>query len=784
MTHMSLSGLRPGLPFTPYQYKKHLQAPPSRPSPYSQIHQSGSQPVTQTRKILPMGSSLPSLSEVQPQTNSPPSGMQIIQAEQWALIPWVHNQRHVILSMVTAAILNLHHQSSRKATHFVLRALNLQNETVCRELLQEGTGAPPIPNQIPLHITTIFNRLHLEPILEIYVCCPECFYLVALEKDVTQADVTCLRHLRPFDLEPACTSPLVLQKSYKSGPKETFTAIKPFIYQPFHNWLARFLNLEGIEEALTQHLHNPPKDFMTDIWDGSMWKKFKGNVENEPFLIKEGNLAFSLYIDWFNAFGKSSRHASLGNICLVCLNLPPELRLKPENIYLAAIIPGPKEPTGPQLNLILSPLIKELKDLWKGVYFSQTYKYPQGAVFRVAILTVIADVVAMRKITGFISHSGSKFCNFCMIDKSDIDETEAFQWPSRNIHDHKNQVAGWLHADQRRRNALFTEYGVRYSILEELPYWDATIMSNLDVMHNMILGALKDHAMTKLCLPESSWTKLRKNPIKLPSEDSSEDDQDDPDSGISDMDIDSREVRYLTREAQQDTRNLPARTNPIPVQQTFDAPSSIFSDLDYVPVSNLDDPSSSYSETQSQDSAPFKFDSILLGQLQDIIKMIDIPSDWTRVPKNLGAASHGSLKAAEWLLLYKLYIPIFMISKEYQNEPLSDIIVDNTFHLISSLNISTSWTISSQSSLDFTRHWTKYRQSCRKMYPDQRSKPNQHLSTHIPELLHRWGPAPSSATWAYERLNGLFSNFGTNNKTGRSKEIYNTNNYNQKKEEN
>ncbi|PLW35893.1 hypothetical protein PCASD_12124 [Puccinia coronata f. sp. avenae] len=27
----------------------------------------------------------------------------------------------------------------------------------------------------------------------------------------------------------------------------------------------------------------------------------------------------------------------------------------------------------------------------------------------------------------------------------------------------------------------------------------------------------------------------------------------------------------------------------------------------------------------------------------------------------------------------------------------------------------------------------------------------------------RWGSAPSSATWAYERLNGKFSSFGRNN---------------------
>ena len=38
-----------------------------------------------------------------------------------------------------------------------------------------------------------------------------------------------------------------------------------------------------------------------------------------------------------------------------------------------------------------------------------------------------------------------------------------------------------------------------------------------------------------------------------------------------------------------------------------------------------------------------------------------VPSWIDRVPQNLGAASHGSLKAAEWLILYKIYYIIALI---------------------------------------------------------------------------------------------------------------------------
>ncbi|MBW0478704.1 hypothetical protein O181_018419 [Austropuccinia psidii MF-1] len=85
-----------------------------------------------------------------------------------------------------------------------------------------------------------------------------------------------------------------------------------------------------------------------------------------------GALAFFIHVDWFNAHGKSTRLARIGPIMLICLNLLPSERLKPDNVYVAGIIPGPKELTALQLNYLLMPLIKELKELWQGYHSSPT----------------------------------------------------------------------------------------------------------------------------------------------------------------------------------------------------------------------------------------------------------------------------------------------------------------------------------------------------------------------------------------------------------------------------
>ncbi|MBW0505719.1 hypothetical protein O181_045434 [Austropuccinia psidii MF-1] len=123
-----------------------------------------------------------------------------------------------------------------------------------------------------------------------------------------------------------------------------------------------------------------------------------------------GALAFSIYVDWFNAHGKSTRLASIGPIVLIFLNISPSEILKPENVYVAGIIPGPKEPTALQLNYLLMPLIKELKELWQGYHFSPTSTGPSGLFIYFAILTAIAYVKQMSLDEHYSPNTQRKMC--------------------------------------------------------------------------------------------------------------------------------------------------------------------------------------------------------------------------------------------------------------------------------------------------------------------------------------------------------------------------------------
>ena len=82
---------------------------------------------------------------------------------------------------------------------------------------------------------------------------------------------------------------------------------------------------------------------MGDIFDGRLWKDMMF-INDTPFLAEPNNLCLSINVDcdWFKVYDHSQYSA--GPIYLVILNLPRHERYKDENVILAGIIPGPKEP--------------------------------------------------------------------------------------------------------------------------------------------------------------------------------------------------------------------------------------------------------------------------------------------------------------------------------------------------------------------------------------------------------------------------------------------------------
>ncbi|MBW0576911.1 hypothetical protein O181_116626 [Austropuccinia psidii MF-1] len=70
-----------------------------------------------------------------------------------------------------------------------------------------------------------------------------------------------------------------------------------------------------------------------------------------------------------------------------------------------------------------------------------------------------------------------------------------------------------------------------------------------------------------------------------------------------------------------------------------------------------------------------------------------------------------------------------------QSEELENELTKNTFHLISAINIATSWTVSKEDATAFAEPWKIFCLSNQHLFPKQKSKPNHNSADHIPELF-------------------------------------------------
>jgi hypothetical protein len=125
-----------------------------------------------------------------------------------------------------------------------------------------------------------------------------------------------------------------------------------------------------------------------------------------------------LSMDGFQAYNSDSTSYSCLLVFVMPYNLPPNKCLMEGFIFLALVIPGPKEPKK-QMNIFLHPLMEELKELWQGL---DAYDSHLKCRFNLcaAYLWLIHDYLAYDKFVGWCVH-GQLNCPVCM------DESDAFR---------------------------------------------------------------------------------------------------------------------------------------------------------------------------------------------------------------------------------------------------------------------------------------------------------------------------------------------------------------------
>ena len=321
-----------------------------------------------------------------------------------------------------------------------------------------------------------------------YACCPTCsaLYPPQDEDGVPMYPFTCIS-------EPCRGCDLLKLGSTPDG-KSVGVPKRPFMMQDFDDFVARLLSRPGMEAAIQrsrEHVHN---ETVHDIINADGIRTIKG-PDGIPFLSggqqNELRLLWCLSVDFFNPYHNkiAGKVASVGSIVLSCLMLPPDMRHKPENLCLVGIIPGPREPSGKEIDHFLRPLVNIMKASWTHGTTYSTHNYPHGRLVRSAIALSVNDLPMARKIMGLANY----------VDRKAAKEESTSSIQPRTLQTVREHAHKWKSATtQKERKHLYDKTGVRHSVLMELDYWDPTTMVPVDGMHLLFIGLLQYHARTVL----------------------------------------------------------------------------------------------------------------------------------------------------------------------------------------------------------------------------------------------------------------------------------------------
>lgn len=350
-------------------------------------------------------------------------------------------------------------------------------------------------------LPTALRYFDLDPILQDFASCPSCFKLHEIDDEGDFEDVCTYE-----DFEGNKCRERLGSLDYLKDGSTILRPRQPYQYQSLKEWLGKLLSRPGIEQLLEcePRLPTTPGQ-VNDIWEAEYVHQLQRN--GSSFWDRgamdcgshEVRLLFALAIDWFNAHHSPAGKKSweVGSIFLVCLNLPPHLRFRQENICLLGVIPGPHKPSTDEINHFLWPLVEELLQLWsKGVWYTRTADFPTGRLVRGALGPVVCDLPAIRPVVGFMAFNAIRFCCWCLLnihDLSTVIKYHLLPLRTESMETHRRRADEWLGASKTRRESLEREHGIRWSALLDLPYWNPIECAVLDLMHNGYLGNFRSH---------------------------------------------------------------------------------------------------------------------------------------------------------------------------------------------------------------------------------------------------------------------------------------------------
>ncbi len=348
----------------------------------------------------------------------------------------------------------------------------------------------------------------------------------------------------------------------------------------------------------------------------------------------------------------------------------------------------------------------------------------------------------------------------------------------RNGAEVREEAAKWKKAVSfAERERLERGNGVRWTSLHRLSYWDLVKHVMLGYMHNWLEGVLMQHLRVLWGIGRDQVHEEQMKPdVDLRKEEAEYENWTE-----SDVTESASELEELTRELEEEGRSQSSATSsrlrprsvpPSPPQSPTPSLSEEMS-VDSGSTTTVRPPRSeteneAFSDPEDDTYIDVPDDVYTLPAeyhkcLQQCIRDITLPTWVGRPPANLGEASHGKLRAYDYLVLFSFIFPL-VVPKFWWAPDADRARLQNFHQLVVSTNIVCSFKTSNQDADEYTDLYIRYRRGIRTLYDYWNSKPNHHYAMHNGDILKYWGPIPPLSEFPGERLIGLLQNINTNKK--------------------
>lgn len=309
------------------------------------------------------------------------------------------------VALVLGAVCSVIFDVSRRAGDFVMGSLGVLLAVVFVD--HDTPRGEAILKQVPKKIETATDKFNLKGRLVYYAVCPTCKQTHKPIYKRGQAHPTYPKNCNNIPAPGAgqCGTPLLERHSV--GGLVIYRPILVCAYHELNDYICGLESrddlrgyLDGACDSAMDEIRSGVRNEINDVLTGDFARNFKW-TDDKLFIDRpkgEGRLLFSLNLDFFNVEEMRLRGASAssGILAMACLNLPVDIRYKPENMYIACVIPGPKEPHLTQSNHFIRPLIDDLKISWeRGTRFSHS----PNRVVRSALACAVCDLVGARKLS-------------------------------------------------------------------------------------------------------------------------------------------------------------------------------------------------------------------------------------------------------------------------------------------------------------------------------------------------------------------------------------------------